>query len=285
MEYLKNMLIGAVIGIANIIPGVSGGTMMVIMNVFDKLVNAISNLRKEFKGSVKFLSAIVIGAGIALLVLSGGINWLLNNHYMITNLFFIGVIVGSFPMVWNKAVETQFRPVNVIPGLVTLAIMLVTVYAVPSAPDTVMTSLSVGNFFSLLICSAIAAFCMIVPGISGSFVMVLFGTYHTVTAAISGFNIPILIPVGIGVLIGILLGSKLISKLLARFPQASYIAILGFMLGSLPAIFEKIRTADAFVGGLSLAVGIIVFLLGALIAYLFANEKFKKLLTSRKSAQ
>ena len=283
-EYLKNILIGAVIGVANIIPGVSGGTMMVILNVFDKLVNAVSSLRREWRKSIRFLSAILLRAGAALLLLSGGINWLLDHHYMITNLFFVGVIVGSFPMIWKKISVSRVKPASIIPGLVTLAIMLATVYTVPAAADRVITELSLPVFFQLMACSAVAAFCMIIPGISGSFVMVLFGVYHTVTAAISSLNLLILIPVGIGVLIGILLGSKLIAKLLARFPQASYFGILGFMVGSIPAIYQKIAAADAFVGGWSLVIGILVFLLGGTIAYLFSSESFQEKMTRGRNS-
>lgn len=285
MEYVKNMLIGAVIGIANIIPGVSGGTMMVVLNVFDKLVNAVSNFRKEFKASLKLLSAVALGAGIALLLLSGGISWLLERHYMVTNFFFVGVILGSFPLVWKKAGEDKLRPSSLIAGLVTLILMLLTVYAVPTAADTVITGLTPLLFLRLLVCGVIAAFCMIIPGISGSFVMVLLGVYHTVTAAISSLNIPVLIPLGMGIVIGLLSGAKLISGLLARFPQASYLAILGFMLGSIPAILEKIRAADAFVGGWAVLAAGLALLLGGAAAYLTSSEAVREKLIRRRSGK
>lgn len=282
MEYLKNMLIGAVIGIANLIPGVSGGTMMVVLNVFDKLVNAVSNFRKEFKASVKLLSAVALGAGIAVLLLSGGINWLLDHHYMVTNFFFIGVILGSFPMVWQKARGEKLRPASLIAGAVTLLLMLLTVYTVPSTPDTVLTELTPLLFLRLMLCGIVAAVCMIIPGISGSFVMVLLGVYHTFTSAISTLNIPILIPVGIGILIGLLAGAKLLSKLLARFPQQSYLAILGFMAGSIPAILEKIRAADAFTGGWAIPAAVGMLLLGGAVAFLTSSESIKARLSRRK---
>jgi len=282
MEYLKNMLIGAVIGVANIIPGVSGGTMMVILKVFDKLVNAVSSLKKEFRASVKFLSAILLGAGIALLLLSGGINWLLDNHYMATNLFFVGVIAGSLPMVWDRASGGKKGAAGWAACAAALAAMLAMTYLVPSTPDTVVTDLTPFVFFKLFVCSAVAAFCMIIPGLSGSFMMVLFGTYHTVTAAISGLNIPILLPAGLGIAAGILLGAKLISKLLARFPYVTYFAILGFMLGSFPAIFEKIRAANAFAGGWELAAGVFACILGAAVAFVFSNERIKAKLEGKK---
>lgn len=272
-----------VIGIANIIPGVSGGTMMVVLNVFDRLVYAISNIRKEFKKSAKFLLSIGIGAVVAILLFSSLISWLLDHHYMVTNFFFIGVILGSIPLVLRKATADRFKPMHIIPCLITLAIMLFTIYFVPNASDTIMRTLTPFVFFKLVAISAVSAICMIIPGISGSFVMLMFGTYETVAVALSEMNILILVPVAVGVVLGMLFGSKLIAKLLQRYPQFTYFSILGFMLGSIPAIVEKIQVEKAFVGGWPVAAAVVVLLIGAAISYLFSDETFKARITSHAS--
>lgn len=281
MNFIKNVLFGAVIGLANIIPGVSGGTMMVVMGVFDKIIFAISNLRKEFKKSVIYLFPIVLGAGAAILLLSGVITWLLGNFYMATNFFFIGVVLGSIPMIWKKATEEKFRILNLIPFFLTLAIMLCTTFFTPDVTETVIRQLDVFSTLKLVLCSAVAAFCMIIPGISGSFMMLMLGVYETITTAISELNILVLIPIGVGVLIGILFGSKLIKLMIQKFPGATYFAILGFVIGSVPAIFDKIRLENAFTGGLQLVIGIIVLLLGGFISYVFSDEALKEKLLKR----
>ncbi len=282
MNLLKYFIYGIIIGVANIIPGVSGGTMAVVLNVYDRLISSISNFKNNFKKNASFLLPIVIGAMFAVLLLSKGITFLLDNYYMITNFFFIGIIIGSIPMVYGKATEDSFKPMHIIPCIVTLGIMLATVYIMPSSGNqAIATTLSAGIFIKLTLISAVAAVCMIIPGISGSFVMLLFGVYETITTAISDFNILILIPIGIGCLTGIILGSKAIEKVLKRYPQATYFAILGFMFGSIPAIVQKIQSESAFTGGWSLLIGIAFLVLGIMISYLFANEKFKEFVISK----
>lgn len=281
MTFIKNLIYGMIIGIANIIPGVSGGTMMVVLDVFDRLVDAIGNIRNQFKKSVRLLLPIGIGALAAILLFSSIISWLLDHHYMVTNFFFIGVILGSIPLVWRKATADRFKPAHLVPCAVTLALMLFTVYFAPSAAETIVRSLSPLVFVKLLLISAVSAICMIIPGISGSFVMLLFGTYETVTTALAEFNVLVLIPIAIGIVLGLVFGSKLISILLHRYPQATYFSILGFMLGSVPAIVDKIREANAFVGGWSVAAAIVVLIFGTLLSYLFSDEKFKNGLIQR----
>ena len=187
-----------IIGLANIIPGVSGGTMAVVFGVFDRLIASISNIRKEFKKSILFLLPIGLGAGVAILLLSQGLKWLLDHYYMATNLFFIGVIVGSIPMIFGKAVEGGFKIRNLIPFVVTFAMMIGMMFLSPEGEQVIARSLDVLTFIKLLVFSAIAAISMIIPGLSGSFVMLLLGTYNTVITAIAELNIVMLIPVVIG---------------------------------------------------------------------------------------
>lgn len=284
MSFIKNILIGAIIGLANIIPGVSGGTMAVVLNVYDRLIGAISNIKKSFRKNGMFLAALVIGAALAILLFSRVIAYFLDNFYMITNFFFIGIIVGSIPMVYKRATEERFKPMHMLACAATLAIMLFTVYFIPVSGETgaIITTISLASFVKLFFVSIISAICMIIPGISGSFVMLLFGTYETVTTAISDFNIIILIPVGAGALFGILLGSKVIEFVLKKFPQATYFAILGFMLGSMPAIVDKIQAENAFVGGWQVVIAILVLILGMAVSYLFSDEKFKAFLVGER---
>lgn len=285
MDFLRNLLYGMIIGLANIIPGVSGGTMAVVLNVFDRLISSISNIRKHFKENGLFLLGIGMGAGLAILLFSKGISFLLDNYYMVTNFFFIGVILGSIPLVYKKATFDVFKPQHIVWGVITLILMLITVYVVPNADNqNIVTVLNVFQFFKLFIITAISAICMIIPGISGSFVMLLFGTYETVAVAISDLNILILLPVALGAAGGILVGSKIIDGLLKRYPQATYFSILGFMIGSIPAIVDKIAGEKAFVGGTPLIIGIVVLLIGAVISFAFSSENLKeKIIARRKS--
>ena len=282
MENIQFFFIGMIIGLANIIPGVSGGTMAVVFGVFDRLIASISNIRKEFKKSILFLLPIGLGAGVAILLLSQGLKWLLDHYYMATNLFFIGVIVGSIPMIFGKSVEGGFKIRNLIPFVVTFAMMIGMMFLSPEGEQVIARSLDVLTFIKLLVFSAIAAISMIIPGLSGSFVMLLLGTYNTVITAIAELNIVMLIPVVIGVAFGILFGPKLINWLIMRFPQATYFAILGFVIGSIPTIFGKISAAQAYRGGWELVIGILVGVIGGLISFVFSSETLKERLFKKK---
>ena len=115
MNYLYVFLAGVVIGIANIIPGVSGGTMAVVMNIFDRLIEAISNIRKEFKKNILFLVMIGLGAGAGILLFANIISYCRDHFPVATNFFFVGLIVGSIPMVYKRATVDSFKVSHLIP--------------------------------------------------------------------------------------------------------------------------------------------------------------------------
>lgn len=242
---LRNIVIGAVLGIANVIPGVSGGTMAASFGIFDQLIGLISNLKteltKNWKKNLLFLIPLGIGLVASILLFSKLVTYLLTNHPVPTNFFFIGVILGSIPLIYKKAVKPKFTAPLLIPFLITLAIMILTaVFFGASGKDMAITALNLPNFFLLLVYGAIAAACMIVPGISGSFILVLLGAYQSVMTMVSELNIPLLIPFGIGALLGLFLCAKGINLLLKHFEQLTYAGILGFVIGSIFTIVREI---------------------------------------------
>ena len=239
MNFLYIFLSGVVIGIANIIPGVSGGTMAVVLNIFDRLVGAVSDLRKNFKKNAIFLLTIGLGVIIGILAFTKLITYCLNHFPDATNFFFVGLIVGSIPMIYQRATADRFKALHLIPFLIALGIMIFTVIVSPDDSNVALiTQLNIWNFLKLFFVSILAAACMIIPGISGSFVMLLLGTYTSVTAAIDGLNILVLIPVVLGCAVGFFGGAKLIKLLLEKFPQATYFTILGLVIGSIPVLLK-----------------------------------------------
>ena len=282
MDFIKHVFYGVAIGISNVIPGLSGGTTAVILNIYDRLIGSISNLRKEPKKSLIFLLPLVLGAGLAILACSNLITYLLERHYMLINFFFIGIIFGSIPMIWKRATKDSFKPWHLIPCAVTFAIMIVTVVG-PFAPETetVITSVTPWVFIQMFFCSALAAVCMIIPGISGSFVMLLFGVYTTVMTAISSFDAFLLLPIALGAGAGILFGAKIIDFFLRRYPQATYFSILGFVLGSGPVLFGKILATNNFRTGLPLAGSIAVLIVGIVIVLVFDSKWLREKLKGR----
>lgn len=275
--FLHLVFFGALIGIANILPGMSGGTMAVILNIYDRLIDTISNWRKDFWGSVKFLAPIGIGAGLAILLTSRGISYLLETQYAKVNFFFIGIIVGSIPMIWQAVTKDKFSASNIIAMVLAFNCMIITSrLSDTESAAVIVTTLTTGVFFNLVFCSAVAAVCMIIPGISGSFIMLLLGMYGTVVTAIKDFNILLLMPIGLGVLLGILGGAKIIDSLLKKHKSVMYSAILGLVVGSVYTMSEQVLKSGELstsAGGIGLY--FLLFLIGCGLTLLFDNPKFK----------
>ena len=264
MDFLSRLLKGLIVGMANIIPGVSGGTMAVVIGIYDKLIGAVSDLRKDFKNSVIYLFPIGVGALLGIVLFSHLIEFLLRDFTMPTNIFFLGLILGSIPMIFKRATQKRFEKVSILPFLVCFAVMMLMTFFqnVSDEGSALITTLTAGTAIRLVLSATVAAACMIMPGISGSMVMVLLGVYTSVLTAISSMNIPVLIPVAIGVLAGILLGAKVINLCLRRYEQQTYFAILGLIAGSILPIclnagytpgFQTVLSVITLVAGTAIA--------------------------------
>ena len=238
MEFLSRVLKGLVVGVANIIPGVSGGTMAVVMGIYDRLIGAVSDLRRDFKNSLLYLFPIGIGAVLGIVLFSHLIKFLLEGYPMPTNLFFLGLILGSIPMIFRRARKESFQKSSLLPFAVSFAVMLLmTIFQnVSDASSALITTLTPLTAIRLLLSAAVAAACMIMPGISGSMVMVL---------------------------LGIFFGAKGINWCMKRYEQQTYFAILGLIAGSVPPILLN----AGFTPGVQTIVSLFTLAAGAAIAW------------------
>lgn len=249
MEQIRNFLCGMVIGIANVIPGVSGGTMAVILNVYDKILFAFS--LQHIKKNILFLGFLGGGTAFGILVFSRAITYMYENYFMVVNFCFIGLVLGSIPMIYTKAKFQGVHAKNWIPFVFTLVFMIgITIVKMmgtgegAGAAELARSGVESLPFYTMLAWLFIAAFistiAMILPGISGSFMLLLFGCYTLVMKAIADMNILILFVTAVGVASGGLIGIKLIKIMLRKHPQALYFAILGLMVGSIFSIYPGI---------------------------------------------
>ncbi len=272
MKYFINFLKGMIIGIANIIPGLSGGTMAISVGVYEKLINTIGNFFKKFKETFKenmiFLIPIGIGAVVGVVGFSKLLDFLLNNYKMPTQFAFIGLILGSFPLIFKNANKNGFKKSYLIPCVITLVIGLVlTILEKTGVTGATVNSFDLNfvNIILLFFYGFIAAGTMVIPGLSGSFMLLLLGVYGAILSAVSSLNIPILIPFGIGVMAGILVCAKVIDLLLNKFYGHTYYAIIGFIIGALPAIYP------GFAFNLMGIISIITLILGFVASYMFSK--------------
>lgn len=373
VQYIKFLISGLAFGIANVIPGVSGGTMLVVFGIYDKLTEAISGPKAILK-NIGFLISFCAGAGLGILGFAFFITYLFENFGVQTNMFFIGLILGSVPLIVRTAtVKDKIKPLCAVPFIIGLAavIGLTMLESAGSAEPFSMTSVTEGEYTSVTICNNsdreinswtiemtndgsfsekqdiqgaeadisvstfdkikklfgadingvhnmirsvegsviaphesytftyrstedmfitpftfedmelsvsykmdvmffitmlvalfIAAVAMIIPGVSGSFVMMLLGVYSTVIAAIKDLDFMIIIPCAIGALLGIILGARLISGLIKKHGLMMYSVIMGLVIGSVYAILPtgfgfNLQTGYGFValiGGILVSV-------------------------------
>ena len=237
-KFIKWIVSGMVVGVADVIPGVSGGTMAVILGVFERLMSAISDFFKDIKGNLTFLFFFALGAGTGILLFSKLVKYALKNFPMITSFFFLGLILGSLPMMYKKCVSQKRSFSGLASFFVALLLMMVIVLWLPQADNSILIDArSVWGFLRLFLCSILAAAAMIIPGISGSFVLLLLGCYQTVISAVAALDVITLIPVALGCALGIIACAKILDKLFHAYPSQTYYALFGLILGSLFALY------------------------------------------------
>ena len=277
MEAIKSVLKGMVIGIANIIPGVSGGTMMVAMGIYDKLIHCITHLFKEFKKSFLFLIPIAIGMGIAVVGGSLGLEVLFEKFPVQTNLLFIGLILGGLPAIWKKVKGNSIRGGHILAFLVFFILVAGLALLGEREGNAADLSLSLISIIKLFAVGVIAAATMVIPGVSGSMMLLLMGYYNPILTAISDFlhalvefdmngiltGIGILLPFGIGVIVGIFAIAKVVEYIFNKFPLYAYWAIIGLIVASPIAIvamgsFPALNVVNVLTGIVTFALGVFV---------------------------
>ncbi|MGW7996740.1 DUF368 domain-containing protein [Staphylococcus xylosus] len=267
----SNLWKGFAMGTTDLVPGVSGGTIALLLGIYDDFIRSISGIfSKRFWESLKFLIPIGLGMVIAIGVLSKLINYLLSTHTVPTMFFFIGLIGGIIPYLLKTSKFKQtFNTLHYI--LLVLGIVIIVAITLLNNGDKhagETLTLNSGLVIKYFIAGMCASSAMLLPGISGSFMLLVFGVYGTVMFAISEFMslnfaaIPILLTVGFGVICGFLFSSKLIQYLLSYYTFLTYALIIGFVVGSLYAVFPGLPSTF-----ITWIISIITLILGFVISY------------------
>lgn len=283
-SFISNILKGIVIGIANIIPGVSGGTMMVAMGIYDKLIYCLTHLFSQFHKFWKFLLAIGIGLIIAIVALSKLFEFLLETWPIATNLGFCGLILGSLPFIAKNVKGKGFNWIDGLCFALFFIFIIFTALLGETGSSSVVLNLSLPGILMLFVVGVISAATMVIPGVSGSMVLMLMGYYEPILQVVSTavdslapFNwgslqwcILIMIPFVLGVVVGIFAIAKLIEWIFSKWKVPAYWAIIGLIVASPFAIL--INTDYASFSIWQLLVGAICFIAGW-----FAASKLSKL--------
>lgn len=282
MKFLVDVIKGMFVGIANIIPGVSGGTMAIAFGIYDKLLEAVANLFKDFKKSIKIVLPLALGMIIGIGIFSFILPTCLEKEPFTTASAFTGMIIGGLPAIfitYKDAIKNDTKNnwfVNIILFAIFVAIALYMTFA-SGSEDGSLIEVNALSMAKMLVLGIIAAATMIIPGISGSLVLMILGYYfgviesvHNLISALKdmdakafGHEACILIPFGIGCLLGIFYIAKLIRWLLAKVPAATYSAILGLIITAPVSVYYKVNEEYSFgdlkVSTILLATAVLIF--------------------------
>lgn len=280
MKAILLLIKGFIMGIANVIPGVSGGTLAIIVGIYERLINVLSCFWKNFKENLKFIIPVFLGMGLAILGGSFIIDWGLDKYPIATMMFFIGLIIGGVPFIYIK-VHKKYSFINVSIFII-IAVIVIFINLLNIDRTVSLESIDFLLIIRLLFAGMITAGTMIIPGISGSLVLMNLGYYEGIIGAIKnltdihqmGHSICLLLPFGIGVIIGLVLIARLIKWLLAKFPVQSYFGILAFILSSIVCIILKMDISDVHVG--EVIIGILLLIIGAFITFILGRYDYKK---------
>lgn len=265
------------IGIANIIPGVSGGTMAVSMGIYDRLISCISHPFKDFKNNILFLIPIALGMGIAIIASAFGIDYLFETFPLQTNLLFIGLIMGSLPAIYGKVKTVTMRMGHILAAVIFFAVVAGMAMMNGSGGSYVELEPTVTGMILLFLVGVIASATMVIPGVSGSMMLLLLGYYNPILDTIKAFFVAVLeidfqtllytalllAPFGIGVLTGMVVIAKIIEVVFERYPAYAYWGIIGLLFGSPVAIlmvgtFYEVTIAGIVTGIIALACGLFI---------------------------
>lgn len=280
-EKLILFIKGIVLGVAFVIPGVSGGTLAVLMGIYEELIEAASNFYKsiaDFKKYIMYLLPIGLGVVFSVAVFAKLIKFGLDKAPIITILIFLGMIIGGIPaLVRNvKGTKTNLKDMTLM--LVGLIIVISMLIFHKSNSNVVLTNMSIGGYITLFLVGAIAAVTMVVPGISGSFTLMLIGYYEPILNLVNditsfknlGPNLILIFTFMLGVFIGIIFISKIIEWCLKHYKRETYYAIIGFVLSSIISVIYEV---SKFPFNLThLIIGIVLMVINTVLVYKVFDE-------------
>lgn len=272
---IKDIIKGMIIGIANVIPGLSGGTIAVAMGIYDKIIYAVNNIFKNPKESIKLVWKYVIGMAAGVLLALIAITKLFELFRLPTTAIFIGLVLGSIPMIADKIKNQKISIIDIGLFIFTIGILIVLPLFSTGAVKTL--TYSVGSMIMLFIIGIIAAATMIIPGVSGSMMLMIMGYYEsilnlmtdtvkaffTLDMATFGSNLLLVLPFAVGVILGIVVIAKFIQIVLNKYTKTVFIAILGMILASpFGMILElsdvKFTPVSIIISLIALVIGVIV---------------------------
>lgn len=244
--HLLNMIKGMFVGGSMLIPGVSGGSMAIILGIYDELICAVSSFFKNKKDNLKLLSIFMVGAFIGIILFAKPLLYLTDTYTFPMMYFFVGAVTGSIPMIYKKA---EIKGVS-IQSIVYIVLGIFAVFLISLIPKELFEvdlNNGIQDYLILIITGIVVAVALVLPGISVSYMLLVLGMYEETIRAVSEFYLPYLMPLGIGVLLGIILTTRILERAMTLHSRPTYLIILGFVIGSVIEVFPGIPEGAAII--------------------------------------
>ncbi len=274
-SFFADILRGAAIGVAVIIPGVSGGTIAVLLNIYEKIIDAINGLRRNFLNSFLFLLPLIIGAAIGLIALYFPLKYCLERAPLPTVLLFVGLMAGSCPELLRRGIKQGFKSVNALSVILPLT-AVIGICFIPGMNDVDLSAEMPSYGYILLVLVGMLSSCaLVIPGVSGSMLLLILGYYNPLFETVSGagtnllHSLLVLALFAAGIVVGLFTIARLMKFVLTKYPRGTFWTIIGFVIGSIPAVFITFgkNFPNAPLDSVQVVVGIILALLGAVVCF------------------
>ena len=263
---LLTVLQGMIVGGTMLVPGASGGSMAMILGIYDRLVSSISSFFKDVKGNFLFLALFCLGGGVGILVFARPLLYLIERFPMPMMYFFLGAVAGGVPLIFSQA-EIKKVSWKVIVYILAGILAVCLIGLIPEGSFQSDMEAGMVSYLMLVLAGIFAAVALVLPGISVSYLFLVMGMYDEIMRSISTLYLPFLLPLGVGLLLGVILTTRVLETAMHRYPQATYLIILGFVFGSMVQVFPGIPY------GVNFAVCMATFAAGfCAIRYLSSKE-------------
>ena len=293
LKIIRNFANGLVFGVIQTVPSISGGTIAIILGFYFDLIRAINHFREDYKKHLQFLVPLALGTAFGILLFSSVVNFLLEHHSFPIMLFFMGLIAGIIPHIFSK-VREDGRKLGIREILLIIlplpVLLLMTTLRGESVTDPaeVIATINVPFMLFIFFAGILAAAALVIPGVSGSFLLLLLDIYPLVIFSVSSLRflltditntelmldiLKVLGPLALGIIVGGLSMIRLIEKLLEKHQKPVYSVILGLMLASLVVLFFEPMVYRSGISPLIIVIGIVTFSLGCVASFNLGKKR------------
>lgn len=268
---MKTFLKGAVIGGSMLLPGLSGGTLAILLGIYDKLIKSVSDLTRktEIKKNLIFLLVFSVGGLVGAMCFSHILSAVLSLYGFYLSFLFMGAVIGTVPVIYRQSGADNFSVTDILYTAVGVVISL-SINLIPENLLNISGINSVTDFLLLFTAGIFIAVALILPGISVSYTLLILGIYQRVIDSVKNLDVLYLIPMALGCIAGVLAFTRLLDFLMTKFRRPAYMIISGFVISCIPRIFPGLPQGAGYL------IAIPLLFIGFFTVYCIVGKAQKK---------